>query len=252
MKKILLIDDDAGLLETVGDFLEGEGYAVSRAESAEKALALLQAGARPNLVILDMMMPGIGGIGFLDRVAKPDGTYPWPLLVLTAKSSMAEFFADKSIDGFLAKPCEPDDLAAEVSRIIFQASGETPPAGTKPAVYLADPSAARRETLAAALDEAGYAALPFATAAELIQAAVTAPPAAIAAAISLPDLKAPELVDLLRGMSATAGVKIVIYGIGLPGAPLEAVLALNARKCSATAGDGAYDVVAAVGAAMIK
>lgn len=252
MKKILFVDDDASLLETVGDFLEGEGYAVSRAESGEKALALLQAGAKPNLIILDMMMPGIGGMGFLEKIARPDGTFPYPLLVLTAKSSMAEFFADKQIDGFLAKPCEPEDLAAEVSRIIFQSACETTPAVAKPAVYIADSSAARRETLAAAMEDAGYAAMGFATAAELIQSAVTAPPAAIAASISLADLKAPELVDLLRGMSATANVKIVIYGIGLPGAPLETVLALNSRKCAATSGDGAYDVVAAVGAAMIK
>lgn len=252
MKKILFIDDDTSLLETVGDFLEGEGYAVARAESAEKALALLQAGAKPNLVILDMMMPGIGGMGFLDRTVLPDGSFPFPVLVLTAKADMAEYFADKQVDGFLAKPCAPEDLSLEVSRIIFQAAGEQPPApAAKPAVYVADPSPARGETLTAALVDAGYAAMAFPDAASLVQAAVVNPPAAVAASVLLHDLKATALVDLLRGMSATAAVKTVVYGIGLPGAPLETVLELDSRKCATASGDGAYDVTAAVNSAML-
>lgn len=253
MKKILLIDDDFGLLETVGDFLEGEGYAVSRAESAEKALALLQAGAKPNLVILDMMMPGIGGMGFLDRTALPDGSFPFPVLVLTAKADMAEYFADKKVDGFLAKPCDPGDLSMEVSRIIFQAVGDQPPAPVaKPSVYVADPSPARRETLLAALTDAGYAVMAFPGAAPLVQAAVVNPPAVVAVSAVISDLKATSLVDLLGGMSATSGVKPIVYGIGLPGAPLETVLELDTRKCATASGDGAYDVVAAVNSAMLR
>ena len=128
MKKILLVDDDPGVLEMVGDFLEGEGYEVLRSPSGEDALARLRAGAQPALVILDMMMPGIGGMGVLEKLALPDGSFRFPLLVLTAKASMAEYFADKKVDGFLAKPCAPEDLAAEVNRIVFQGDGAVRPA----------------------------------------------------------------------------------------------------------------------------
>ena len=250
-RKILLVDDDVNLLAMLGDYLEGEGYEVTRAESGEKALQLLR-GLSPDMIILDMMMPGIGGIGVLDRLALPDGTFRFPILVLTAKSSMAEYFADKQVAGFLAKPCDPEDLSLEVSRIIFQSAGEAKPAvGEKPAVYLADSSTPRRTTLAGALGAAGYAVSAFASGADLLQAAVLAPPQAVAMPLELADQNAPTLVGLLGSMTATAAVKCVVYGIGLPGARLEHVAALDTQKCKAVSGDGEIDVAAAIGSVCI-
>ena len=250
-RKILLVDDDANLLAMLGDFLEDEGYEVPRAESGEKALLELRTAA-PDLIILDMMMPGIGGMGVLERLALPDGSFRYPVLVLTAKSAMAEYFADKQVDGFLAKPCAPEDLSLEVSRILFQSTGGARPVyGEKPALYLADPSAPRRETLAAALSAAGYGVVPFATAAALVQASVTAPPAVVALALGQSDLPASALVGLLKGMEATAAAKVVVYGIGLPGAKLDDVLALDSRTCLAVPGDGEIDVVSAVASAIL-
>jgi CheY-like chemotaxis protein len=68
---------------------------------------------------MDMGMPEWGGTGFLDRVTNPDGTTLVPVLVLTARASMAEYFADKHIAGFIAKPCDPSDRLREVGRILF-------------------------------------------------------------------------------------------------------------------------------------
>ena len=61
----------------------------------------------------------------------------------------------------------------------------------------------------------------------------------------------PTLVGLLGSMTATAAVKCVVYGIGLPGARLEHVAALDTQKCKAVPGDGEIDVVAAVGSVCI-
>jgi len=251
-KKILLVDDDPGVLEMIGDFLEGEGYEVLRSPSGEDALARLRAGAQPALVILDMMMPGIGGMGVLERLARPDGSFRYPLLVLTAKSSMAEYFADKKVDGFLAKPCEPEDLAAEVSRIVFQSAGGGAPmavAGRK-AVYLADPSQPRRAMLVAALEDAGYAAMDFADAPSLVQEAVTRPPAAVAAAVALEGVGAVALATLLKGMPATAATRMFVYGIGEAGAALDAVVSLDPRLCTAIPGSDADALIAALDAAI--
>ena len=66
-RKILLVDDDASLLATLGDFLESEGYEVAKAASGEKALAMLRI-SQPELIVLDMSMPGIGGMGVLDEL----------------------------------------------------------------------------------------------------------------------------------------------------------------------------------------
>lgn len=252
MKKIMLVDDDTSLLAVVGDFLEGEGYDVLRAGSGEEALAKLRAGAQPALVILDMMMPGIGGMGVLEKLALPDGTFRFPLLVLTAKASMAEYFADKKVDGFLAKPCAPEDLAAEVNRIVFQADCVArPAAGGKKSVFVADPFAARREAIAAALEDAGYAVMGFPDAPALVQAAVTAPPAAVAVSVALEGIGAAALAGLLKGMAATAAARVLVYGIGGDGAALESIVALDPAQCVAVPGDTPGDILAAIDAALV-
>lgn len=252
MKKILLVDDDTSLLAVLGDFLEGEGYDVLRAGSGEEALAKLRAGARPALIILDMMMPGIGGQGVLEKLAIPDGSFRFPLLVLTAKASMAEYFADKKVDGFLAKPCEPEDLAAEVNRIVFQADGAArPAAGGKKSVFVADPFAARREAIAAALEDAGYAVMAFPDAPTLVQAAVTAPPAAVAASVALEGIGAAALAGLMKGMPATTEAKVFVYGIGREGAALESIVALDSAQCTAIPGDASADIIAALDKAFV-
>jgi CheY-like chemotaxis protein len=71
-----------------------------------------------------MSMPGMGGIGFLKSILDENSKPLYPVLVLTARANMAEFFADVNVDGFIAKPCEPQDLLMEVGRIIFLRSGD--------------------------------------------------------------------------------------------------------------------------------
>lgn len=254
MKKILLVDDDPSILEVLGDFLEGEGYSVIRAGSGEEALSLLRGGAAPNLIILDMMMPGIGGMGVLEHLALPDGSFRFPLLVLTAKSAMAEYFADKKIDGFLAKPCAPEDLAAEVSRIVFQTSGASGANAMRgQSVYVADPVAARRELLAAALAEAGYAVMDFPSVAALVQESVTSPPFAVAMPLAPGEgLGAAAVVALLKGMPATTAAKVFVYGMGRPEADLESVVSLNAAQCTAIPGDEPASIVAAIDAEIAR
>ena len=71
-RHILLLDDDPSLRRTLGDFLRFEGYDVVTAESGEKGLEALKV-QRPDLIILDMSMPGMGGIGFLKSILDENG-----------------------------------------------------------------------------------------------------------------------------------------------------------------------------------
>ena len=99
-KTILLIDDDTSLLVTLSDFLRFEGYDVTTADSGEQGLKRLKT-LEPDLIILDMSMPGMGGIGFLKEISVV-GKPKHPVLVLTARANMAEFFADIDVDGRIA------------------------------------------------------------------------------------------------------------------------------------------------------
>ncbi len=231
-RNILLVDDDASLLATLGDFLEIEGYAVSKAESGEKALALLRR-LKPDLIVLDMSMPGMGGMGVLDRLQLPDGSLRFPVLVLTARARMAEYFADKQVDGFIAKPCDPEDLALEVSRIIFQRGGSASSleSAPPPVVYLGEPDAVLQASIIKIFRARAYDIQAFAGGADLLEAAILQPPSVIVMRLELEGQSADAVVGMLQKMSRTSALPVIVYGIGAPDAKLEHVAVLDEKHC---------------------
>ena len=115
MEKILIVEDDADIREGVRILLEGEGYSVSEAENGRKGLELLE--EEPDLVILDVMMPGMSGLKTCEEIRKISYV---PVLFLTAKSQES----DKLIglmaggDDFLAKPFSYSELLGRVKALI--------------------------------------------------------------------------------------------------------------------------------------
>jgi two-component system, response regulator, stage 0 sporulation protein F len=84
--RLLLVDDEAGVLDVLGDYFGGLGYAVDTAASGEEALRLA-AVRRPDLVLLDVRMPGLDGIEVLRRLKRVDGTLP--IIMVTANEDVA-------------------------------------------------------------------------------------------------------------------------------------------------------------------
>jgi DNA-binding NtrC family response regulator len=116
-KRLLVIDDDAHYLIALRDFLVFEGFDVCTADTAERGLETL-GEVHVHLVILDMRMPGMGGMGFLERVMTPQGSPRIPVLVMTARSELKKFFETFPVDGFLEKPCEGSRLVAKIREIL--------------------------------------------------------------------------------------------------------------------------------------
>lgn len=228
-RKLLLVDDDPSLLETLGDFLTFEGYEVLCAVSGEDALVKMRS-FQPDLIILDMGMPGMGGIGFLDRITNPDGRTLYPVLVLTARASMAEYFADKQIAGFIAKPCDPPDLLLEVGRILFMIAGEgRHVAASKGArrLVVGESDPVLRQTLRKELASAGFEVEAFATGPEALEACVALKPDAVVMRLELEGMSADEVVAMLKRLPNTRGIKALVYGLDLPESQLEHVANLN-------------------------
>jgi CheY-like chemotaxis protein len=119
-QQILFVDDDANLRLVLSDFLKFEGFTVAVANSGEEALEKLSE-LSPNVIILDMSMPGIGGLELLKRISDNSGKPRYPVLVLTARANMRNIFEDMHVDGFMSKPCEPQELISEIERILLQA-----------------------------------------------------------------------------------------------------------------------------------
>lgn len=111
--KVLVVDDDISILDTVTAILGQEGYSVSGASSGEEALALLRTW-HPTLVLLDMRMPVMDG-WTVARAMRENGLRV-PIVVMTAAENARRWADEIGADAFLAKPFALDDLLAVVDR----------------------------------------------------------------------------------------------------------------------------------------
>ena len=81
---VLIVDDDRDIRENLGELLRDEGFAVEAAWNGAEAMKRLQAGFRPDLIILDLMMPVMDGITFRQRMKESNGLGSIPVIGLTA------------------------------------------------------------------------------------------------------------------------------------------------------------------------
>lgn len=116
--KVLLVDDDPAILEVLGAFLRGAGFEVLEAEDGEKALELFP---QADLVILDLMLPKVGGleVARLIRQERPE----LPLLILTAKGEEEDrvLGLELGADDYVVKPFSPREVVARVKALLRRA-----------------------------------------------------------------------------------------------------------------------------------
>lgn len=116
-KRILLIDDEPDFVDMIKMRLESNDYEVIAADNGEDGIRLAQA-EKPDLILLDVMMPGIDGFQTLQRLKADGKTWDIPVVMLTAKREMKSIqrAQDISAADYLIKPCESKDLMAVVRR----------------------------------------------------------------------------------------------------------------------------------------
>lgn len=120
LKTILLIDDDIDLQQLIKIALRSRGYAVETANNGLEGLDKLTA-VKPDMIILDMNMPKLGGLGFYQKICAGKEKPPYPVLVLTARTNMEQLLTQMNIDGYMGKPFEVDELLQKVEQIIREA-----------------------------------------------------------------------------------------------------------------------------------
>lgn len=120
-KRILVIDDEPALCRLIKIRLEAKGYEVLEARDGESGYGILLR-EKPDLVISDIMMPRMTGYDLLHKLKKESGEVrKTPVIIMTSRSSMKDFFSDWEIHAFLVKPFEPEDLAAKVKDLLDRA-----------------------------------------------------------------------------------------------------------------------------------
>lgn len=123
---VLVVDDSQTIRDLIALNLELEGYDVVQAEDAFKALdylALVEAGSRamPQLMMLDVVMPGLDGVQLTARLKATRATAGIPILIVSASAQRRDFELARGAgaDGYLTKPFSPDELLLEVARLIL-------------------------------------------------------------------------------------------------------------------------------------
>ncbi len=118
-KKILIADDEKDIVELIAYNLEREGFAVSKAFDGRKALELVNA-EKPDLVILDLMMPAMPGMEVCRRIRGQEATASLPIIMLTAKSDPVDKILGLEVgaDDYLTKPFHVRELVARVRAVL--------------------------------------------------------------------------------------------------------------------------------------
>ncbi len=118
--RILVVDDAEGVRSYLASLLEVGGYDVDTAEDGRRALALLEGGAAPDAVILDVKMPGWDGLETLRRVREFDEDLPVVLLSVVGKAGTIVEAMRLGASDYLNKPFEESELAATLERVLKQ------------------------------------------------------------------------------------------------------------------------------------
>ena len=114
--RILVVDDEQPIVDLAASYLLAEGYSVERAYNGSTALRLAR-DTRPDLVVLDLMLPGIDGIEVCRRLHHETSVY---VLMLTARTEEIDKVIGLSVgaDDYMTKPFSPRELVARVKAIL--------------------------------------------------------------------------------------------------------------------------------------
>lgn len=126
MKKILIVDDEADIANSIQYVLNQEGFATVLAHDGVKAMQVIEAD-KPDLIILDLMMPGLDGYEVCRRVRAADRKTP--ILMLTARTSEIDTVVGLELgaNDYISKPVRLRELVARVKAHLRESPGAAPP-----------------------------------------------------------------------------------------------------------------------------
>ncbi|WP_446686310.1 response regulator [Novosphingobium clariflavum] len=118
--RLLLVDDEAALREPLAEYLSRQGFAVRQAQSAAEARNLLR-DEKPDLVLLDIMMPGEDGLSLCRHLVEAQDV---PVIFLTARGEATDRIVGLEIgaDDYVVKPFEPRELVARIRSVLRRAA----------------------------------------------------------------------------------------------------------------------------------
>ncbi|NLM37168.1 MAG: response regulator transcription factor [Firmicutes bacterium] len=121
-ERVLIIEDEPNIIELVAYNLEKEGWLVSKAQTGEEGWEKIQA-EHPDIILLDLMLPGIDGMEICRRTRQNKLTRDIPIIILTAKAEEADrvLGLESGADDYVTKPFSPRELIARIRAVLRRA-----------------------------------------------------------------------------------------------------------------------------------
>jgi CheY-like chemotaxis protein len=113
---VLVVDDDPDIREMIGQALELEGWSVVGAANGEEALRVARVGPRPDVILLDLMMPVMNGWEFIDEQRRDSVLSTIPVVLISGDERLTEKAGKARVAGFLKKPMDLVELLDTVQR----------------------------------------------------------------------------------------------------------------------------------------
>lgn len=123
MKRIFLVEDDPIIVDLIKSILTSYNYDVIHTSNGADALSIAKQ-IQPDLVLLDVMLPGLDGYSIQTKLGEDDDLRKVPVIVITAKSQLEDVFRQTSnFAGFLTKPFKVKDLLDNIERVLSSSPG---------------------------------------------------------------------------------------------------------------------------------
>ncbi|MBC7252518.1 MAG: response regulator [Actinobacteria bacterium] len=138
-EKILIVDDDATMANLLSTVLEFEGFHPLKALSGDEAVRMVKE-ENPDLVLLDIMMPGMDGFEVLARLRKDPRTEKMPVIMLTARTDDRDMFEGwrRGADEYVTKPFDPHRLVVVIREVLARSYEERLEERARHVEYLLD------------------------------------------------------------------------------------------------------------------
>ncbi len=137
-RSILIVEDEKEIRDLLAHYLRKEGFRTATAPDGETGLAMARSG-RPDLVVLDILLPGMDGLEVLRKIRAGAETAGIPIIMLTAKGDETDRVVGLELgaDDYVPKPFSPREVVARI-KAVFRRSAARPDAGERPVLAHGD------------------------------------------------------------------------------------------------------------------
>ena len=123
-RRILIVEDQADVAQLIDVVLKGEGYTVAIAKDGAQGLMLAR-DWKPDLILMDIMLPGVDGGALIARLRQEPETADLPIIAMSASRTLRDRTAELQADALLSKPFDVDALLVQVSFLLSRERSES-------------------------------------------------------------------------------------------------------------------------------